>query len=82
MVRECLAVFFIAAATPVSADCACLYAEGTAKQGETVCIKTATGPTLARCEMMLNNSSWTILGQPCDLKQSRRDIGQQPFVPG
>ncbi len=48
-------------------DCKCLYAGGVAKQGETRCIKTSDGPRLARCEMVLNNSSWTVSKQTCDL---------------
>lgn len=61
-----------ASAAPALAECRCLYRGGEAKQGETACIITAKGPTLARCEMVLNNSSWTILNKPCDLKQSSR----------
>jgi hypothetical protein len=62
----------ICIALPASAlaDCTCVYAGGNAKQGETACIPTAKGKSLARCEMALNNSSWTVLDQPCDVKQS------------
>lgn len=33
--------------------------------GELACIKTAKGPRLARCEMALNNSSWTVVRDDC-----------------
>jgi len=84
MVRFCLALVFcttVGVTRPAEADCKCLYAGGIAKQGETACIKTASGPRLARCEMVLNNSSWTVLDRPCDIEQSdalphsrRRDV--------
>jgi hypothetical protein len=51
-------------------DCKCRYVGGEVKQGETACISTAKGKSLARCEMFLNNSSWTVLNQPCDVEQS------------
>jgi hypothetical protein len=75
MVRPALALFLYSALVSSAwADCRCLYAGGEAEQGETACIKTADGPTLARCEMVLNNSSWTVLNTPCDVKQSTLPI--------
>ncbi len=70
MDRILLALALCAAAAPAHAACKCLYASGEAKQGETACITSADGPTLARCEMVLNNSSWTVLNKPCDMNQS------------
>ncbi len=69
-----LALLATAAAPHAAAahTCTCKYKGGDAKQGETACIKTTTGNTLARCEMVLNNSSWTVLNQPCDVEQSTR----------
>ena len=46
-------------------NCKCLYAGGIARQGETRCIKTSEGPRLARCGMVLNNSSWTFSKEAC-----------------
>jgi hypothetical protein len=49
-----------------AADCLCRGSDGTNfQQGELACIKTAKGPQLARCEMVLNNSSWTIVRDDC-----------------
>jgi hypothetical protein len=74
MRRVLLASALICAfAVPALAECRCLYRGGEAKQGETACITTANGPSLARCEMVLNNSSWTVLNTPCDIKQSSRN---------
>jgi hypothetical protein len=52
-------------AAPASADCTCRGPGFIAHHGETVCLKTAMGLRLARCEMSLNNASWTILPDPC-----------------
>jgi hypothetical protein len=60
------------AAADGKSGCTCKYDGGDVKQGETVCIKTAKGKSLARCEMVLNNTSWTVLDQPCDVEQSSR----------
>jgi hypothetical protein len=60
------------AATAGEHGCTCKYAGGDVKQGETACIKTSKGKSLARCEMVLNNTSWKVLDQPCDVEQSLR----------
>ena len=52
------------------ADCTCIHTQGTVTHGETACIKTPQGYTLARCDKVQNNSSWTMLGKACDVKQS------------
>lgn len=55
-------------------DCTCKYQGGDVAQGQTVCLKTSTGSSLARCDMVLNNSSWKMLDEPCDVKTSGRVI--------
>lgn len=52
--------------------CTCKYVGGDVKQGDTACIKTAKGKSLARCEKVLNNTSWRVLDQPCEVEQSLR----------
>ncbi len=47
------------------ATCTCIYKGGTVKEGETACIWTAKGNALARCEKVLNNTSWKLLGKAC-----------------
>jgi hypothetical protein len=54
------------------ADCTCVYAGGNVEHGQTACIQTAKGKQLARCEKVLNNSSWTFLNEACDVEQSQR----------
>jgi hypothetical protein len=45
--------------------CTC-RAQGTSfALGAVVCLKTPEGPRLARCERVLNNTSWTPLEMPC-----------------
>jgi hypothetical protein len=61
--------------TALGHSCRCLYGGGLVAQGETVCIKTAKGYRLARCEMFLNNSTWKFLDQPCDRLQSQNSTG-------
>jgi hypothetical protein len=47
------------------ANCTC-RAEGVeVTLGETVCLRTATGPRLAQCQMVLNNTSWKFLPGAC-----------------
>ena len=64
------------AASPVEADCLCRAPGIIAHHGQTVCINTPSGVRLARCEMVLNNSSWTFLAEPCPQasRQSRRNF--------
>jgi hypothetical protein len=33
--------------------------------GESACLRTATGPRLAECGMVLNNTSWQFTERPC-----------------
>jgi hypothetical protein len=59
----------IAGSTPalsvVHADCMCA-ANGTRyEMGETTCIRLSSGSYLARCEKVLNNSSWKKISDSC-----------------
>jgi len=53
------------ASSPASADCTCRAPGIVAHHGQTICLSTPTGPRLARCEMVLNNSSWKFLPEAC-----------------
>jgi hypothetical protein len=47
-------------------NCTCRAANGVeATLGETICLKTPSGLRLARCEMVLNNTSWKFLPGAC-----------------
>ena len=60
-----MALVFLVLASQASADCTCRFAGGDVKEGQTACISTAKGPTLARCEKVLNVTSWTFLNKAC-----------------
>ncbi|MCG6857772.1 MAG: hypothetical protein LJE67_06865 [Salaquimonas sp.] len=45
--------------------CTCRYNAGEVFEGQTACIRTSSGSMLARCEKVLNNTSWKMLNQPC-----------------
>ena len=54
--------------------CTC-RAQGTSfALGAVVCLKTPEGPRLARCERVLNNTSWTPLETPCPTARAGRTI--------
>lgn len=42
--------------------------------GQTICLKTATGGKLARCETTLNNTSWKILEDSCPLTRTKAPL--------
>ncbi|MEZ5800497.1 MAG: hypothetical protein R3D29_08480 [Nitratireductor sp.] len=46
-------------------DCTCRSPGGDVVEGQTACLKTSKGMVLARCEKVLNNTSWKFLDQPC-----------------
>ena len=45
--------------------CKCRFNGGYVEEGQTACIKTSNGLSLARCEKVLNNSSWTVIEKGC-----------------
>ena len=46
--------------------CYCRTGERNFDMGETTCIRIEGRAELARCEMVLNNPSWTLLKRPCN----------------
>jgi hypothetical protein len=50
---------------PALADCTCRSRDVVANEGEVVCLNTPLGQRLARCDKVLNNSSWTFLQGAC-----------------
>lgn len=67
-------VFCLWLTSPALATCTCIYKNGTAKEGETACIWTAEGNSLARCEKVLNTTSWKLLGESCPSEQSLKRV--------
>ena len=50
-------------------ECTCRAPGGDVVEGQTACLKTGKGMVLARCEKVLNNTSWKFLDQPCPVTQ-------------
>ena len=46
-------------------DCTCRAQGRNFAVGESACLRTATGPRLALCGMVLNNTSWQLTERPC-----------------
>lgn len=53
-------------------NCTCRGNGTDIPEGETVCLRTASGMKLARCERVLNNTSWKILDSDCPTAQLPR----------
>jgi hypothetical protein len=65
-----IALLVSAATIEARAECTCRYPGGSVKEGQSVCIKTATGPKLARCEKNQNVTSWKFSTQSCPIAQT------------
>lgn len=70
LIAASIMVAFAAAATvPAYAGpnggCTCRHKDGDVLEGQTACIATPRGMSMARCERVLNNTSWKILDEPC-----------------
>ncbi len=52
--------------------CPCRHPGGVAAPGAVVCLDVDGKRSLARCEMVLNNSSWRFLDQPCPIDAPTR----------
>lgn len=50
---------------PAKADCQCVAAGKRYQLGEVACLSLPEGDRLARCSLVLNNSSWTKLQDSC-----------------
>lgn len=48
-----------------ASNCTCRGNGSDVPEGQTICLKTSAGAKLARCERVLNNTSWTILEEDC-----------------
>jgi hypothetical protein len=56
-----------AAGAHTTHPCPCRYPGGVAPPGAVVCLDVNGKRSLARCEMVLNNSSWRFLDKPCPI---------------
>lgn len=62
-----VALFLAAAPAHAGPDCKCRSNGESFVQGEHTCIKTNDGYRLARCDMVLNLTSWVVVGDSCPL---------------
>jgi hypothetical protein len=46
-------------------ECTCRHKDGETALGQIACIRSPGGMAMARCDRVLNNTSWTFLNQPC-----------------
>jgi hypothetical protein len=49
----------------------CRSGGSTFQLGDTVCMNTHLGVQLARCDLLLNTTSWVPIGVPCNLNSGR-----------
>jgi len=62
-------------------NCTCRHSGGDVLEGEAACIKTPKGMAMARCERVLNNTSWKMLDVPCPFA-SAEQLGPPLSLPG
>lgn len=60
--------------------CRCRFQERDFRLGEEVCMSTHLGTVLARCDLLLNNTSWVPTEVPCTISRapSPGSTGQEP----
>lgn len=46
-------------------DCTCRHQGNDIPEGQTICMKTPSGMQMAKCDRVLNNTSWKMLGTEC-----------------
>ena len=61
-----------AAGAHTTFPCPCRHPGGVAPPGAVVCLDVNGKRSLARCEMVLNNSSWRFLDKPCPIASPAR----------
>ena len=83
MLRLICATLFVLSAAPVYAgeNCTCRYEDAEVEEGKTACIRTNNGMRMARCERVLNNTSWKFLEQPCPYAVLDNDQIMTPVDP-
>jgi hypothetical protein len=61
----------ISGATGEPIPCRCRHQGSAYRLGDTVCMSTHLGVQLARCDLVLNNTSWIPTGVPCTMSRLR-----------
>ncbi len=60
-----IGIGLLVGSAPAAAECTCRARDVVASEGEVVCLNTPLGQRLARCDKVLNNTSWTFLQDGC-----------------
>jgi hypothetical protein len=60
----------------VASECKCRAPGKTFELGETACIATPSGPRLATCGLVLNNTAWTFSSSPCVIGSDSTKLDQ------
>jgi hypothetical protein len=72
-------------AAPAFADCTCSIKDGTKLSlGQVTCIRINDTAYLARCEMVLNNTSWQKIQDGCpmtELRAAHQTYSQSQWLP-
>ncbi|GAB5470383.1 MAG: hypothetical protein Kilf2KO_34130 [Rhodospirillales bacterium] len=66
----CLTLGLWQAPAQAEIDCRCMNDGEVYVQGEHTCLKTNDGYKLARCDLALNVTTWTIVGDSCPLTEA------------
>ncbi len=61
----------ISGATGEPIPCRCRHQGSAYRLGDTVCMSTHLGVQVARCDLVLNNTSWIPTGVPCTMSSLR-----------
>lgn len=56
--------------------CRCRFKDRAYRLGEQVCMQTAVGTVFARCDLLLNNTSWVPTGTPCQVSSTSRPLDE------
>ena len=67
----------ISGATGEPIPCRCRHQGSAYRLGDTVCMSTHLGVQLARCDLVLNNTSWIPTGVPCTMSSLRSHLAER-----
>ena len=70
----------LVAAAPALAAPVCLANGQSFQIGQTACLMLAGKSELARCDVVLNNTSWTKIQNDCSLSKSAPQLDEKPLV--
>jgi hypothetical protein len=68
------------AATGLPIPCLCRYKGTSLPLGAEVCLTTVDGPRIARCDLLLNNTTWVPTATPCLVNSRNQSHGAPGLV--